>query len=185
MLEDTFDRAREEMGKAVKSVVENYNSVRTGRASTALVEGITADYYGTPTPINQLAKIQVPDAKQILIEPYDPDSTPAIEKGIMESDLGLTPNSDGNVIRINIPDLTEERRKELSQVVNEYAEEGKIAIRKIRREARDEVDLLEEEGEISEDDAHRARKRVQELTDEHEEKIEQLTEKKIDEIMTV
>jgi ribosome recycling factor len=185
MLNQVFEDTKEDMQEAVNSVKEDFKTVRTGRASASMFEGVTVDYYGSATPINQLAKIQIPDAKQVIIKPYDPDSMEAIEKGIMESDLGLTPNNDGEVIRINIPDLTQERREELKSVVKEYAEEGRIAIREIRREARDEIDLLEDEGEISEDDAHRAREKIQEITDKHEDYIDDLLEKKSEEIMSV
>lgn len=185
MLQDVFEQTERKMKRAVASVKDDFKTVRTGRANTAMLEGIKADYYGSATPINQLAKIQIPDPKQIVIQPYDPDSIEDIERAVMESDMGLTPNNDGEIIRIKIPDLTEERRKELTSVINEYAEEGKIAIRKIRREARDEVDLLEDEGEISQDDAHRAREHIQDLTDQYEDQIDQLVNRKTDEIMTV
>lgn len=185
MLESLFKQTESKMKKAVKSVKNDYKTVRTGRASSAMVENIEADYYGTKTPINQMAKIKIPDPKQIIIEPYETGSLKDIERAIMESDLDLTPNNDGEILRIKIPDLSEERRKELSSVVKEYAEEGKIKIRQIRRESREEIDLYENESEISEDDAYRAKENIQELTDQYEEKIDKLTEKKIDEIMTV
>lgn len=185
MLNDVYKETRSNMKDAVMAVKNDFKSIRTGRATASMFDGIKVDYYGSATPLNQLAKIQIPDAKQVLITPYDPDSMEAIEKGILESDLGLTPNNDGETIRINIPDLTEERRKELKSVVKEYAEDGKITIRKIRREARDEIDLLEDEGEISEDDAHRAREEIQEITDNHENRIEEHVENKIEEIMKV
>jgi len=185
MLDDLYKETRSKMSDAVRAVQDDFKSVRTGRATASMFEGTMVDYYGSATPINQLAKIQIPDAKQVIITPYDTQSIEAIEKAILESDLGLTPNSDGEVIRINIPDLTEERRKELKSVVKENAEEGKIAIRKIRREARDEIDLYENEGEISEDEAHRGREQIQEITDQYEDKIEELAEKKIEEIMKV
>ncbi|MFP4686526.1 MAG: ribosome recycling factor [bacterium] len=185
MLNQLYKETKEKMQKALASVQKDFNSVRTGRATPALFEAVKVDYYGTPTPLNQLAKIQIPEARQVVIQPYDSGSLKDIERGIMESNLGLTPNNDGEIIRIQIPDLTEERRKELSSVVKEYSEAGKIALRSIRREARDEIDLLESEGEISEDDAHRARRQVQDYTDRYEEMIEELQEKKIQEIMTV
>ncbi len=185
MLEKLFKETETKMKKAVQKVKGKFKKVRTGRASSAMVEDIQADYYGTKTPINQMAKIRIPDAKQIVIEPYEAGSISDIERAILESELDLTPSNDGDVIRINIPDLSEERRKELSSVVNEYAEEGKINLRQIRRDAREEIDLYENEGEISEDKAYRAKEEIQELTDQYEEKIDTLTEKKIDEIMTV
>jgi ribosome recycling factor len=185
MLESLFKETETKMKKAVQKVQKKFKKVRTGRASSAMVEDIKADYYGTSTPINQMAKIRIPDPKQIVIEPYEAGSITDIERAILESELDLTPSNDGDVIRIKIPDLSEERRKELSSVVKEYAEEGKIDIRQIRRESREEIDLYESEGEISEDDAYRAKEEIQELTDQYEEKIDTLTEKKIDEIMTV
>ena len=185
MLESLFKETETKMKKAVQKVQKKFKKVRTGRASSAMVEDIKADYYGTSTPINQMAKIRIPDPKQIVIEPYEAGSITDIERAILESELDLTPSNDGDVIRIKIPDLSEERRKELKSVVNEYAEDGKIAIREIRREARDEVDLLEEEGEITEDDAHRAREKIQEITDKHEDFIDELLEKKTEEIMNV
>lgn len=185
MLKSVYKETEEKMKDAVKSVKSDFATVRTGRATPDMFEGINVDYYGSSTPLNQLAKIQIPEAKQVVIQPYDSGSIEAIEKAIMESDLGLTPNNDGSVIRIQIPDLTEERREELTDVVKEYCEDGKIALRKIRREARDEIDLLEEEGEISEDDAHRGREEIQEMIDKYEDYLDELLEKKIDEIMTV
>lgn len=185
MLENLFNETEQKMQQAVKNVKDKFKTVRTGRASSAMVEDIKAEYYGQATPINQMAKIQVPDPKQIIIEPYETDSLQDIERAIMESDLDLTPSNDGEIIRIKVPDLSEERRRELSSVVDEYAEEGKIAIRQVRREAREEVDLYENEGEISEDEAYRAKEHIQELTDQYEEKIDKLTENKKDEIMTV
>lgn len=185
MLEDVFEETEQKMKKAVQSVKDDFKTVRTGRANTAMLEGIKANYYGTATPINQLAKIQIPDPKTIVVQPYDPDSLEDIERGIMESDLGLTPHNDGEIIRINIPDLTEERREELTSVIKEYAEDGRIAIRKIRREARDQIDTLKNEGQVSEDDAHRAKEYIQDLTDKHEGIIDDLVDRKTDELMSV
>jgi ribosome recycling factor len=185
MLEELFKQTETKMKRAVKTLKDKFKTVRTGRANSAMVENIQADYYGTKTPINQMAKIKIPDPKQIIIEPYEAGSLKDIERAILESELDLTPNSDGEIIRIKIPDLSEERRQELSSVVNDYAEEGKIELRQIRREAREEVDLYEQEGEISEDEAYRAKDEIQEITDKYEEKIDTLTEKKTDEIMTV
>ncbi len=184
MLNDVFQQTEAKMKKIIQNLQQEFKSVRTGRATPAMFESITVNYYGSATPMNQLAKIQCPDAKQVIIQPYDAGSLEDIEKAIMESDLGLTPNNDGEIIRIQIPDLTEERRKELCGVVKEYAEDAKIELRKVRREARDEVSLYENEGEISEDDAHRAREKIQEITDKHEELVEELLEKKTDEIMS-
>ncbi len=184
MLNSIYRETENRMKKVVDAVCREFGSVRTGRANPEMFETVKVCYYGAQTPLNQLAKIQIPDAKQVIIQPYDKGCIEDIEKALMESKLGLTPNNDGNVIRINIPDLTEERRKELTGVVKEYAEEGKISLRKIRRDARDEIDLLEEESEISEDDAHRAKEQIQELTKKYENYLDDLLEKKSDEIMS-
>jgi len=173
------------MEKAYKNTKQEFNTVRTGRARPSLVENIMVDYYGTQTPINQLANISAPEARQLIIEPFDKNVIENVEKAIMKENLGLTPNNDGNLIRINIPQLTEERRKELVKVVNKKAEDGRIAIRNIRREANDHLEELEEDGEISEDNYHRGLDNIQELTDEYIEKIDKLLERKKDEIMEV
>lgn len=182
MLDEVYEETERKMKRVLGSLKEQFKTVRTGRASPSMLENVTVDYYGSPTPVNQLAKIQVPDPKHIIIQPYDGDNLEDIERGILESDLNLTPNSDGDVIRLNLPDLTEERREELSDRVREFTEDAKIQLRQIRREARDEVDLYEEEGEISEDDAYRARDRIQELTDRFEDALEDARDKKIDQI---
>lgn len=184
MLDDVYEETERKMKQVLGSLKEKFKTVRTGRASPSMLDGVTVDYYGSPTPVNQLAKIQVPDPKHIVIQPYDSDNLEDIERGIMESDLNLTPNTDAEVIRLNLPDLTEERREELSDRVKEFTEEAKISLRQIRREARDEVDLYEEEGEISEDDAYRARDRIQEITDRFEEALEGARDEKIDQIMS-
>jgi|SRR6056297_1635315 len=173
------------MEKAYKNTKQEFNTVRTGRARPSLVENIMVDYYGTQTPINQLANISAPEARQLIIEPFDKNVIENVEKAIMKENLGLTPNNDGNLIRINIPQLTEERRKEMVKVINEKAEDGRIAIRNIRREANDQLENLEEDGEISEDNYHRGLDNIQELTDEYIEKIDKLLERKKDEIMEV
>jgi len=173
------------MEKAYKNTKQEFNTVRTGRARPSLVENIMVDYYGTQTPINQLANISAPEARQLIIEPFDKNVIENVEKAIMKENLGLTPNNDGNLIRINIPQLTEERRIEMVKVINEKAEDGRIAIRNIRREANDQLENLEEDGEISEDNYHRGLDNIQELTDEYIEKIDKLLERKKDEIMEV
>lgn len=185
MLDDVYGETERKMKQVLGSLREQFKTVRTGRASPSMLEGVTVDYYGSPTPVNQLAKIQVPDPKHIVIQPYDGDNVEDIERGIQESDLNLTPNTDGSIIRLNLPDLTEERREELSSRVKGFTEDAKIKLRQIRREARDEVELYEEEGEISEDDAYRARDRIQDITDRFEEAMEEARDKKINQIMTV
>lgn len=173
------------MKKVMKSTKKEFDTVRTGRARPSLVENIKANYYGTPTPIQQMAKVVAPEARLLVIEPFDKNAMEDIEKAIMKANLGLTPNNDGSVIRINIPQLTEERRKEMVKVINDKAEKGKIALRNIRREANEELKELEEEGEISEDNYHRGLDNVQEVTDEYEDKIDELVDKKKEEIMEV
>lgn len=185
MINKVMKATEKKMEKAYQNTKKEFNTVRTGRARPSLVENIMVDYYGTMTPINQLANISAPEARQLIIEPFDKNVIENVEKAIMKENLGLTPNNDGNLIRINIPQLTEERRKELVKVVNEKAEDGRIAIRNIRREANDQLEELEEDGEISEDNYHRGLDNVQELTDDYIEKIDNLLERKKDEIMEV
>ncbi len=185
MINKIMKKTEKKMKKAYENTKKDFNTVRTGRARPSLVENIMVDYYGTQTPINQLANISAPEARQLIIEPFDKNVIENVEKAIMKANLGLTPNNDGNLIRINIPQLTEERRKELVKVVHEKAEDGRIAIRNIRREANDELEIMEEEGEISEDNYHRGLDNVQELTDDYINKIDNLLEKKENEIMEV
>ena len=157
--------AEERMEKALASLDREFGKLRTGRASTALVEGIRADYYGTPTPINQMASVSVPDSRTLTIQPWDKGGFAAVEKAILKSDLGLTPINDGKIIRISIPPLTEERRKELVKIARKYCEEAKIAVRNVRRDANDALKKLEKDKEITEDDLKKAGDDVQKLTD--------------------
>ncbi len=178
-------KTEKKMEKALKAAKNDFNTVRTGRARPSLVENIKVNYYGTSTPIQQMAKVVAPEARLIVIEPWDKNVIEDIEKAILKENLGLTPNNDGNVIRINIPKLTEERRKELVKVISNKAEDAKIVVRKIRRDANDELKKLEEAGDISEDNYHRGLDNIQEITDEYIEKIDELVEKKEEEIMEV
>ncbi len=173
------------MNKAVKATKEDFNTVRTGRARPSLVENIMVDYYGTQTPIQQMAKVVAPEARTIVIEPWDKTVIADVERAILKANLGLTPNNDGSVIRINIPQLTEERRKELAKVIREKSEKGRIAIRSIRHEANDELKELENESEISEDDYHRGLDKIQEITDQYIKKVDKLLSDKEEEIMEV
>jgi len=159
--------------------------VRTGRASLALLDGITVDYYGNPTPLQQVASLSVPESRQIVIQPWEQRVISEIEKAIMKSDLGLTPTNDGKVIRINIPPLTEERRKQLVKVVKKRAEEAKIAIRNIRRDSNEELKKLEKEQHLSEDDAKKFHAEIQKLTDASITKVEEVLKHKENEIMEV
>ncbi|MFW6238719.1 MAG: ribosome recycling factor, partial [Halanaerobiales bacterium] len=164
MIGKVVKETENKMKEAVKTTKDDFDQIRTGRARPSLVENIKANYYGTPTPLQQMATITAPEARQLVIEPFDSSVIEEIEKAILKENLGLTPNNDGNVIRINIPRLTEERRKELVKAANEKAEEGKIKIRNIRREANDRLKELENDSEISEDNYHRGLDNVQEVT---------------------
>jgi len=166
MIEELLADARERMTKSVESTRHEFGSVRTGRATPALLDRIMVDYYGTSTPLKQLATIGAPEARLLSIQPYDKGSIKAIEKAILESDVGLTPNNDGNMIRLGIPELTEERRKDLVKVVRGIAEEGRVAIRNIRRDVMHDLRELRDAGEIGSDDEHRGEQALQKLTDE-------------------
>ncbi len=182
MLDEIYDDAKNRMDKAVEKTQHDLASIRTGRASTSLLEGVKVDYYGTKTPLNQLAQISAPEARLLMIQPYEKNIIPDIERAIFESDLGLNPQNDGTVIRLPIPELTNERREELIRYAHKLAEEGRIAVRNIRRDANETIKELEKEHEISEDNAHRALETVQTLTDEHVQHIDQLLGHKEDEI---
>ena len=177
--------AQSRMGKSVEHARGEFNTVRTGRASASLLDRIEVDYYGTPTPLKQLATINVPEPRMLTIAPYDASSIRSVEKAIQESDLGLTPSNDGKLIRLPIPQLTEERRKELVKVVRNLAEEHRVAVREIRRDAMRHLKELVDNGEVGADDEHRAEGRVQELTDEHTKQIDELLKHKEAEVMEV
>ncbi len=182
MLREIYEETEERMDKAVEKTRRDMSAIRTGRASTSLLDGVKVDYYGSKTPLNQLAQISAPEPRMIVIQPYEKSIIPDIEKGIMEADLGLNPQNDGNLIRLPIPELTKERREELIKYVHKLAEEGRISIRNIRRDENDTVKSLEKEHEISEDDAKRAYDSIQDITDEHIKKIDELLETKEEEI---
>ena len=183
MISETLEEAKEQMEKALAALKRDFNRVRTGRASLSLLDGLRADYYGQPTPLNQMASLSVPEPRLIVIQPWDPKSCDAIEKSILASDLGLTPNNDGKVVRIAVPPLTEERRKELVKVVKKMAEETKVAVRNARREANDLLKELKKEGEISEDDAFRGQDEVQKITDKYVAKVDEVSAEKEKEIL--
>ncbi len=185
MIKELLDDAKRRMDKSVKTFQAEIAKVRTGRASVALVDSIKVDYYGTTMPLNQMATITVADARLIVIQPWDPSAIGAIEKAIQRSDLGLSPTNDGKVIRIAVPPLTEERRKELVKMVRKMAEEARVAVRNIRRDVLDDLKELKKEGEISEDDFYRAQDQLQKITDEHIEKIDEILEHKEKDIMTI
>lgn len=177
--------AEERMEKALVSLDKDFAKLRTGRASTALVDGIKADYYGTPTPIGQMASVAVPDSRTLTIQPWDKGGMAAIEKAILKSDLGLTPINDGKIIRIAIPPLTEERRKELVKVARKYGEEAKVAVRSVRRDANESLKKAEKDKEITEDTLKRATDEVQKLTDKMVTQIDQRCAAKEKEIMDI
>ena len=180
-----INSTKERMNKAIKVSSEELSGVRTGRATTTILDRITVDYYGTKTPLRQLSSINVPEKQTITIQPWDKNSIPAIEKAIMESDLGLTPGNDGNIIRLSIPPLTEERRKELVKIVHHIAEEGRVAIRNIRRDANEHLKREQKEGKISEDDYYRNHDQIQKFTDEHIENLDDMMKNKEQEVMEV
>ena len=173
------------MTKAIQAFSRELASIRAGRANASFLDRITVDYYGAPTPVNQLAGISVPEARLLVIQPYDKTILGDIEKAILKSDLGLNPSSDGNIIRIAIPALTEERRKELVKVVKKEAEEAKVAIRNIRRDGNDELKKLEKTGDITEDDLRGYSDDIQKVTDEYISKVDSVTKEKEKEILEV
>jgi ribosome recycling factor len=185
LIDDFLGDATQRMDKSVEATHEHFNSVRTGRATPALLDRITIDYYGTPTPLKNLATINAPEARLLTIQPFDPTSVKQIEKTIQESDLGLTPSNDGKIIRLPIPQLTEERRKELVKVVRHMAEEGRVAVRNVRRDAIKHLEELVKNGSVGDDEERAAEGRVQKLTDEHVAKIDDLLKRKEAEIMEV
>jgi ribosome recycling factor len=183
-VDELIQDAQKRMGSSVEHTRTEFNTVRTGRASAALLDRVQIDYYGQATPLKQLATINVPEPRMLTIQPFDPSSIKSIEKAIQESDLGLTPSNDGKLIRLPMPQPTEERRKELVKVVRKIAEEGKVAVRNVRRDA---VQHLKEltKGDVGKDDEHRAEEQVQKLTDEHTKSIDELLKHKEAEIMEV
>jgi ribosome recycling factor len=185
VIDELLQDAREHMDKSVDSTRIKFQSVRTGRASPALLDRISVDYYGSQTPLKQLATISAPEARMLTVQPYDKTSIKAIERSIMESDLGLTPNNDGSMIRLVLPELTEERRKQLVRVVRGLTEEGKVALRNIRRDVMHDLKELRDAGESGADDEHRAEEALQKLTDDKVKELEALLRGKEAEILEV
>jgi ribosome recycling factor len=177
--------ATEKMDKAIAVLKDELSGVRTGRATPALLQRIVVDYYGTPVPIQQLASFSVPEPRTLMVTPYDPNAISSMEKAIMASDLGITPGNDGTVIRLSFPPLTEERRKELSKLVHHRGEEGRVAVRNIRRHSKEELEKLEREGTISEDDLIRAERELQKLTDKHISDIDEVVAHKDTELKEI
>lgn len=180
-----FERAQEKMDKTINALLNEYATIRAGRANPAVLDRIQVEYYGTPTPINQVAAISVPEPRTILISPWDKNSLRDIEKAILTSDLGLNPQNDGSALRLNFPPLTEERRKELVKGVYKYAEDSKVAIRSIRRDAMDKLKDMKKKSEITEDDLKNAEKKMQDLTDKFCKEIDGISAKKDKEIMEI
>lgn len=185
MLDDVYESMKDGIDKAHQALGRDLAKLRTGRANLALLDGIRADYYGQSTPLNQMASISVPEARLIVIRPWDKTAVHAIEKAILTSDLGVTPNSDGEFIRIPIPPLTEERRRDLVKQARKQAEECKIAIRHARRDANEMLDSFADDGDIPEDDALKGKKRIQEMTDDAIKKVDEILSRKEADIMEV
>lgn len=185
MINDIVKEAEARMKSGVQSARDDFAGVRTGRANTALLDRVVVEYYGTMTPLNQLATISAPEPRMLVVQPWDKTQIQAVEKAILQSDLGLTPTNDGSVIRIAIPQLTEERRKDLVRLVRKVAEEKRVIVRNARRDANEQVKELEKEKLASEDESRRAQERIQELTDRYIKEIDALLETKEKEIMEV
>ena len=185
MIEDLLEEQRERMQKSLDVLQDDLLSIRTGRASPALVEKLPIEYYGTVTPLNQMASIAVPEPRLLVIRPWDPSALPDIERAILKSDLGLTPMNDGKLIRLSIPRLTEERRRELVKLVSRRVEEGRVAVRNLRRDALQDLREFEKEKMISEDEFFRGKDELQELTDEFVEKIDEIGKRKEAEVMEI
>jgi ribosome recycling factor len=183
MIDDLLKDARDRMGKSIDSTRHEFATVRTGRASPHLLDRVNVDYYGTQTPLNQIATVNASEARLLTITPYDKTSIKSIEKAILESDLGLTPSNDGNLIRLTIPELTEDRRKELVKVVHQLAEEGRVAIRNIRRDCMHHLRDLRKSGDTGEDEERRAEAELQKLTDAQVKDIDELLKGKEEEIL--
>jgi ribosome recycling factor len=184
-VETALTDAVEKMDKAIVVLKEELSGVRTGRATPALLSRLTMDYYGTQVPIQQMASFSVPEPRTLVIQPFDKSAIGAIEKAVMQSDIGITPSNDGNVIRLSFPPLTEERRKELIKVVHHRAEEGRVAVRNVRRHSKEALEKLEHEGAISEDDLVRSEKELQKLTDKHVAAIDEVLAHKEQELKEI
>jgi ribosome recycling factor len=185
MVDEIFEDLKDRMGKSIESLKREYSRLRTGRASISLLDGIRVSYYDTPTPLNQMASLAVPEPRLIVIQPWDKTAIEDIEKAILKSELGLTPVNDGKVIRISIPPLTEERRKELVKVARKMSEENKVAIRNIRRDANEMLKDLKKEKEITEDDLYRSQEEVQKATDQYISQVDELCAAKEKEILEI
>ncbi len=182
-MQEVIRKAEQDMKRATEATVRDFNSVRTGRASVALLDGIVVDYHGTPTPLKAVANLATPERRLITIQPWDASLIPAVEKAILKSDLGITPSSDGKVVRLAVPTLTEERRKELVKVVRKLAEEGRVVIRNVRRDANEGLKKLEKTKQLSEDGVRKGADQIQDLTNRMIKSLDELLAKKEKEIM--
>jgi ribosome recycling factor len=185
MIDDTLREAETKMSRAIEVAKEEFSGIRTGRANPTLIARLTVDYYGAPTPLQQLASIGAPEARLLVVSPYDRNATASIEKAIRNSDLGINPANDGQVIRLAFPPLTEERRKEYVKLARQRAEDARTSVRNVRRHANDQLDRLEKDGEISQDEQHRAGQRVQQLTDKYVGEVDSLLQHKEQELLEV
>ena len=183
MIESVYRDSKDNMGKVIEALKKELKRVRTGRASLSLLDGIKVDYYGTLTPLSQMATLAVPESRQITIQPWDTTVIKEIEKAVLKSDLGLTPSSDGKIIRIAIPPLTEQRRKELVKVVHKISEEYKVSVRNLRRDANELIKDIKKDGKISEDDAFKSQEKIQKITDEHINLVDECYKEKEKEIL--
>ncbi len=184
-MESVFSLAREKMEKSINSLRYEYNSIRAGRANAAVLDRISVDYYGSPTPINQMAAISVPEPRILAIQPWDMSALSLIEKAILASDIGINPSNDGRIIRLVFPTLTEERRKQLAKDVSKYGEEAKVAVRQIRRDCIEKIKAMKKNSEITEDDQKYGEEKLQKITDEFVKRIDEIAEAKTKEIMEI
>ena len=184
-MESVFNLANEKMEKSINSLKYEYNSIRAGRANAAVLDRVSVDYYGSPTPINQMAAISVPEPRVLAIQPWDMSALSLIEKAILASDIGINPSNDGRIIRLVFPALTEERRKQLSKDVSKYGEEAKVAVRQIRRDCIEKIKTMKKNNEITEDDQKRGEDKLQKITDEFVKKIDEIADAKTKEIMEI
>ena len=182
-MKEQLKKAEEKMQKSLAALDKEFGAIRAGRANPAILDKIVVEYYGTPTPLNQMAAISVPEARTLLISPWDATTLKSIEKAILASDLGINPNNDGKAIRLNFPPLTEERRKELAKDIHKMGEECKVAVRSIRRDTMEKLKVMKKNGELTEDDLKDGEKDTQKLTDKYVKDIDGMTEKKVKEIM--
>lgn len=184
-MESVFAKTKEKMEKSINSLKYEYNSIRAGRANAAILDRVQVDYYGTPTPINQMAAISVPEARILAIQPWDVSAVSLIEKAILASDIGINPSNDGRIIRLVFPALTEERRKQLSKDVSKIAEDTKVAVRQVRRDSIEKIKAMKKNSEITEDDQKYGEEKLQKITDEFVKKIDEICVAKTNEIMEI